>query len=290
MESKINYTIVGFFVIVFSISIIIAGFWLTAGRTSKAYITYQVYMNESASGLSEQAPVKFNGVQVGYVSKVELNRKNLQQAYLLLNIDEDVPITTSTVATLHSQGITGVTYVGLKAKTAVAPLLKKPKSGELYPEIKSGPSLLIQIDSTIREVASKVKEVSDSIIQLLDAENLKAVKNSLHNIEQVSNTIAKNSQQIDRSFKNLDKVLANAKIASEELPSAIHQISQAGEQIKKTMTQTRSTLQNLSPPTLELIQRLERTATHLEQLSSELKQNPSMLIRGKQSATPGPGE
>lgn len=261
MESKINYTVVGFFVITLSILAVITGFWLTAARSHKAYTIYQVYMNESVGGLSEQAPVKFNGVQVGYISKIELNYKNMQQSHLLLAIEEDVPITTSTVATLHSQGITGVTYLGLKAQTPDAPLLQK-KPGERYPEIKAGPSFLLQIDITIREVANKLKEASNAISRLLDTENLKNIKATLDNIQK----------------------------ASEELPSTVQRISQASAQVTNAMAQTKNTLHNLSAPSVELIQRLEGTASNLEQLTNELKQNPSMLLRGKQSEPLGPGE
>ncbi len=118
MESKVNYTVVGIFVVLLTIAIIAAGFWLARGSQASVYHTYVTIMDESVSGLSEQAPVKFNGVSVGYVTSIALNYQNPQQVIVKMDIESGVPITTSTAATLLAQGITGITYVGLKARTS----------------------------------------------------------------------------------------------------------------------------------------------------------------------------
>ena len=54
---------------------------------------------------------------------------------LILSIEEGTPITTSTSATLISQGITGVTYVGLSAGSADLTPFKK---------CRANPTLLFQ--------------------------------------------------------------------------------------------------------------------------------------------------
>lgn len=288
MESKINYTLIGFFVIAFSTAIIIGGFWLTSYQ-NKSYKIYQVYSSEAVSGLTEQAIVQFNGVQVGYVQKIELNYSNLQQAHVLLAIETGVPITTSTVATLNSQGITGITYVALRAETPNAPPLEA-KPGQLYPEIKFTPSLLMQVDI----IAKKFKEVSESLQKLLDKDNLQAFKQSLQNIQQISDTIAENSEHINHSIKNLDKLLLNTSHASEQLPLTIRKIGQASDQITQTTTQAKSLLQSLSqqalPQTIQILQHINSLTNNLQKISNELAQNPSILVRGKQPATAGPGE
>ena len=115
MESKVNYTIVGLFVILLGIGLVAISFWLTEARHQKAYNPYLVFMGESVSGLSEQSSVLFNGVRVGYVKTITLDPENPQRVRLLLMISDETPINASTTATLMSQGITGLTYVGLKA-------------------------------------------------------------------------------------------------------------------------------------------------------------------------------
>lgn len=134
MEAKTNYTIVGVVVLILLVGLITTMLWLSIGFNQKKYTTYTVYMHEAASGLTQDAPVKYNGVQVGYVKEIRLNQNDPRQVEILLDIEEGTPVTTSTFATLNSQGITGVSYIGLSASTSnLTPITKMP--GEPYPVI-----------------------------------------------------------------------------------------------------------------------------------------------------------
>lgn len=129
MEAKTNYTIVGLTVVILTAALLASALWLSVGFDQKKYKIYAVYIHEAVSGLSEDSPVKYNGVPVGSVAKIELSQIDPQQVKILLNIEEGTPITTSTTATLISQGITGTTYVGLSASSSeLTPLKKFPRN------------------------------------------------------------------------------------------------------------------------------------------------------------------
>src|SRR3990167_10024623 len=113
MDTKVNYTIVGLFVILVGAIAVLLFLWLTSLKHRDVYDTYIVYMHEEVSGLNAQSAVRYNGVKVGYVESIRLNPKDPQQVVLTLKIKQGTPITTSTIATLKSEGITGVDYVGL---------------------------------------------------------------------------------------------------------------------------------------------------------------------------------
>src|SRR5262245_37042478 len=123
MEPRVNYVIVGLFVVVLTTLLVAALIWFTAAQ-HKPHQIYLVYMNEPATGLSIDAPVKFNGVDVGTVKDIRLNYSNPKQVCLELSIETGTPINQSTMATLMVQGITGVTYVGLSASAVHAPPLE----------------------------------------------------------------------------------------------------------------------------------------------------------------------
>ncbi|MDP2786291.1 MAG: MCE family protein, partial [Sulfurimicrobium sp.] len=62
METKVNYTIVGLFVILLFAALVAGILWLSGGaQYRKTYDTYLAYMNESVSGLNLNAPVKYRG-------------------------------------------------------------------------------------------------------------------------------------------------------------------------------------------------------------------------------------
>lgn len=253
MESKVNYIVVGLFVIALGVALTLLALWLSMS-THKDYVTYAIYMDEAVDGLSEQAPVRFNGVDVGFVKDIRLNPKDPQQVCLLVDIDENAPINQSTVATLKEQGITGVTYIGLTAKAATAPPLQI-LPGEEYPIIKYVPSLIVELTTTLRDVGSGFRKLNKTLQTLLGDGNQKAISDSLANIAKITQTFANNSPEIDASLKSTNRLL-----------------------------------QQSIPGLVESIGRLTSTLPVLEQFIIELENNPSILIRGKAAQNLGPGE
>ncbi|HEN4769833.1 MlaD family protein [Legionella pneumophila serogroup 1] len=307
MESKTNYTIVGLAVLILTAGLLSAGLWLSVGFNQKEYTSYTVYLKESVSGLSVESPVKFNGVQVGYVKEIKLNKNDPRQVELLLNIEKSTPITTSTSATLISQGITGVTYVGLSAGSSeLTPLRKMP--GEPYPVIPSKPSLLNQLDAVLKEVAENVGAVSEKAQLIFNEENADNVRKSLANIERITEIIADKGQTIDSSLNNLDVFVANMAKASKQFPQLIKDLktgiskfksladnmSAAGKDVSKTMIAGKNTIDQISqqaiPPAVILLRRLNAISANLEKVSNEMRQNPSVIIRGTKTPKLGPGE
>lgn len=307
MESKTNYTIVGVIVLILTAGLLSAGLWLSVGFNQKVYTSYTVYLHEAAAGLTEDSPVKFNGVQVGFVKSIKLNKNDPRQVEITLSIEENTPITTSTSATLISQGITGVTYVGLSAGSAdLTPLQKMP--GEPFPVIPAKPSLFNQIDSILKEVSENVNKVGNEAQRIFNDENAAYIKNSLANLERVSTVIANNSENINRSLKSADVFLANVAKVSDDLPAIVKDLktgvakfnvlatdmSKAGKNVSKTMVAGKNTLDKISqqtlPPAVLLLQRLNAISANLQKLSNEIRQNPSIVIRGTTPPKPGPGE
>ena len=92
MESRVNYIIVGIFVVLFSMGMLGFAFWLGKYGDEGDYAYYRVYMTESVSGLSREATVKFRGVDVGIVEKIAIDLDNSEQIILLLKVKKDTPI------------------------------------------------------------------------------------------------------------------------------------------------------------------------------------------------------
>lgn len=308
MGTKVNYTLVGLFVILLGATAIVLFLWFSAFRHHQTFGTYLVYMHEEVSGISIQTPVRFNGVKMGYVQKIEINSADPQQVILTLKIKHETPITTSTVATLRSEGIIGTDYVALKALTVRAlSLVAKP--GEKYPVIPSEPSLLMKVSTALQEVTETIKELSNNIGKVFDEKNRLAISTSLVNIQKVTETLANNSENIDAALRSMKQLIKNSDKASEQLPPVIHQLQdtlahikiterqfdRAGHGIVLTVSDARIAMQNMLIQILPIVQQLltkfNATAAHLQQLSVELQNNPSILVRGKYPPLPlGPGE
>lgn len=307
MEGKVNYTVVGLFVIVLAAFLLTAIIWLTTEGHGKTYKTYLVYVHEDVTGLSAESPVRFNGVKVGYLQSIQLDNNNPKLVKLELRIERDVVITTSTYAILNAQGITGVVYVNLKAETESAPALVA-LPGQPYPIILSRPSLLMQLSAVLPEVTKDIQALSASIAQVLDKENRTSIRDSLKNIQTVTKTLADNSADFTASMQSLRNTLFRVSQVSDQMPETINQLNktlssvdQLSLQMGKTSLTINQTMQSgrlvihnfsdqLMPAAQQALSNLSTATTSVHQLSEELQRDPSMLVRGRAPQPLGPGE
>jgi len=307
LESKTNYTIVGLVVLLLLAALLSAGLWLSVGFNQKEYTNYTVYLSESVAGLSEQSPVKFNGVQVGFVKKIQLNTNDPRQVELTLSVEKDIPITTSTTATLISQGITGVANIGLAASSSELTPIKRME-GEPYPVIPARPSLFNQIDSIIKDVSENVNKLSVQTQKIFNQQNAQYIQETLANIDEVTSVLSKNSKNLQDSIHNMDVFLANLAKISNEFPGTVtdfrqgvkkfnslaNYMSTASQDVSKAMMSGKNTFEQLSQQTVPsittLLQRLNTISANLEQVSNEMRQNPSVVVRGTAPPKKGPGE
>jgi phospholipid/cholesterol/gamma-HCH transport system substrate-binding protein len=271
VESRVNYIVVGIFVLALSAALAFGIYWLTSVN-HKEYDYFLVYMNESVSGLSINSAVKFNGVEVGYVKEIRLNPDNPQQVRILLAIEKNTPINSGTTATLIAQGVTGVTTLGLKALAPKAPPLIPPP-GSPYPVIPSTPSFLVEISTLLRDATNSIKNLSNSVQEAFNPQNQRAISEILHNVSAAS--------------KNFQSTMQN-------ISHAANKFSTLSDQATTTLASGDAAIKNISQQTLptiaQAVDRLQNILINLDQLSDELHANPSMLIRGKQPLPRGPGE
>jgi phospholipid/cholesterol/gamma-HCH transport system substrate-binding protein len=286
LESKTNYFIVGLIVILLTAALIIGGLWLSTGFDQKKYNTYTVYMHEAVSGLNIESPVKYNGVKVGLVSDIELNDVNPQQVTLQLQIAEGTPITTSTQATLISQGITGTTYLGLSATSSTkTPLQKEP--GEPYPVIPYKRSFFSQLENNVNELSVNIK-------QIFDKENSEHIKQTLTSLQKIAAVIEKNSDNLNTSLHDLPELIQNLKYSVVQFNKMSREVAAAGTQLSDTMRAGRNSIDKISqhaiPPAVLLLRRLDLIAANIEKMSADMRQNPAVIIRGSAPPKLGPGE
>lgn len=307
MDNKVNYTVVGIFVVVLGVAFVVMLFWLSSARHDKVYNTYYTYVHEDVTGLSLEGPVRFNGVQVGYVEKIQLDPINPQLVKLTLKLQQGTPVTASTVITLMPMGITGVVYVSLKAKTPHA-LMLKPRPGEKYPVIPFQPSFLMQLGNVLPELTTNLKEIGESLSKVLDEKNRQAISASLQNISVVTKNLSNNSHKLDAITDSLQETLKNTAEASKQFPELLDEvhktmqrvqqtgvdISAAGKSARLLMSQGRIMIgginDQLLPSVQQMVVKLNSAMLNVVNVTEEVQRNPSMFIRGRQPTLPGPGE
>jgi phospholipid/cholesterol/gamma-HCH transport system substrate-binding protein len=308
METKVNFAIVGAFVLLLGAALIGGVLWLSSEKSyRKVFDTYLVYMEESVSGLTPDAPVRYRGVQVGRVRKIALARGNIEKVQLTLDIERGTPIKEDTVAVLVTQGLTGIAHVDLSGGTRDAPALQA-LPGEDFPVIPSGPSLLARLDTAVTSLIDSVTRSSENVNALLDEGNRAALKETLSSLALVSRTLAARSSAIDAGVAASAQAMENTARLTGEMAGLAERIGRSAEAFERMSNEgaraaasaasavegaradLRQATRETIPETRQLIVELRDLTTSLRRFSDQLERNPAMLVHGKGETKKGPGE
>ncbi len=293
MENKVNLAAVGAFVLLLGAALIAGVLWLSSGKSyRKAYDTYVVYMTESVSGLSVDAPVRYRGVEVGAVRRIALAPGNVEQVELMLDIERGTPVKRDTVAVLRTQGLTGIGHIELSGGSRASPPLER-QPDDPYPVIRAGPSLMVRLDAALSALLQNVNRSSESFNALLDEDNRRSLAKTLAHLEVLSRTLAKRAQAIDSGMANAAKTMENTARLTAELPQLVERVRRSAEAFER-MSNEAARAGSSAAGTLDgaqsLVAELRELTASLKRFSAELEDDPAVLLRGKPLAKPGPGE
>lgn len=303
-----NYTLVGAFVLVLGAALVAAVLWLAAGGSTKTKVDlYRSIMEESVSGLSANAPVKFNGVEVGQVRTIRLDPKNPERVLLTLAIEHGTPITVDTLAVLKTQGLTGIAYVELAGGARGSAPLVASSPGEL-PLIPSKASLTARLENVIMTVLGKVERTSTTLDALLSEQNRAAVSSALADIAAVSRTVAARTSSLDSAISNAARTADHSARAAAQLGPVIVRVGRGADAVEKmgneaalastqaaqTVTALGVDVKRLTADTAPQLQRLmgelDVLAASLRRFSESTERNPASLLFGRSAVPDGPGE
>jgi phospholipid/cholesterol/gamma-HCH transport system substrate-binding protein len=264
-------------------------------------------MTESVAGLNLNAPVKYRGVDVGFVRRIALSPANVEEVRLTLSIVRDTPIKEDTVAILQTQGLTGIAYVELTAGRKDSPLLVA-RPGEEFPVIKAGPSLLTRLDSAVTTLVAKLTRAADNFNAVLNDDNRAAMAKTLADLQVLSRTLAARAPTIDAGLADAARTMEHAAQITAELPRLVQRIersadgfdrmtdavTRAGTGATLTMEDTRSDIEQFTreglPEVRQLVGELRDLTGTLRRVGGELERNPGMVLYGRSPAKRGPGE
>lgn len=307
METRVQYVLVGLFVLVLGAAGIGISLWLAFGDISQQYKTYKVYMTESVSGLYVDAPVKYRGVEIGKVTRLDLDPVNPQRVAVWLDIKPEVPIRVDTVATLNVQGLTGIASIELSGGSPESPLLEK-RTGENYPVIRTGPSLFRRFDTAISELIRNLNQVTADLHVLMGAENRIRITEILDNTAKVTSLFSDQRQQLEQGITGFARFSSDLATAGQDLPSLMAAVTESAESVRRMAEEYRAmgnalkqqmevggdAIQRLSVDTVPEMQRsmveLQSLINSLQQLADGLEQDPSQLLYGPSRLQKGPGE
>ena len=292
MESRINYTLVGLFVVLLLAGLMAFAFWLGKYGGKQEYDHYHVYMSESVSGLSPDASVKYRGVDVGTVEHIGINPENSEEVELLLKIKHGTQIKVDTTATLKSFGITGLAFIELTGSSKDAPLLIK--TGDKIPVIPASPSTFAQIDESLKHLAAKSALALDKFDRLLSEKNLQNLKDILSETKMLAKDVRGQLQGFQYLVDNGVAMEKRIAVAFEKVEAASVSVKKMADSLEKNYADVGRNMSQDVRQSLEsfnqLLYELNILAGDMQRTIRAIEASPSNLIFKRTRPRLGPGE
>lgn len=270
METKASYVLVGTVTLLAIIAALGFFLWLAKVQIDRAFARYDILF-DSVAGLAQASPVRFNGVDVGQVLSIDLSRSDPSRVRVSIEVAASTPVRSGTIARLESQGVTGVSFVGLEGGQPDAPPLERdPETGvQVIPSepsvvqglIEGAPDLLEEAISLLKDLGKFTSEenrtaVAD-ILKNVDAAT-ERLDVALSNVDQITQDISKGVDQIASFTGRLDSVADKAEQALGTADSALARFEAFGATGLPQVTDVTADVSRLVEALRRLVSQIER--------------------------------
>jgi phospholipid/cholesterol/gamma-HCH transport system substrate-binding protein len=297
MEKDANYALVGTTSLILVVGLVVFIVWLARLQFNRDYDLYDVLFQGPVRGLSVGGEAHFNGIKVGEVTKIALDRTNPARVIARVRVTSDVPIRTDSYATLEPQGITGVNYVQITAGTASRPLLKDTVPHGQIPVLRSQRSALSDLLEGGGTVLTRTIEALDRVNRVLSDQNIKNISATISDTQAITAEVRERKslvadtqkavQDIDSAAQQLTKLTGDAdQMLDGDGRRALKNAADAAQEAKEAAAKANVLLGKLNGPTTDFannglpevtaaVVELQTAAQSLNRLLGELQSSPS---------------
>ena len=297
MEERINYLIVGAFLLV-TVSLLIGlTFWFGGGAGREPVAGYLVFFDSDISGMSPGSPVRYLGVDVGQVTAIALASGKTVQVQI--EVGQKTPIDAGTYAGLAYQGVTGVAFINLDSESGKhGPI--QIQSGLTHPVIPARNTGLAALLADTPKLVGRVSDVLERAGSLLDESNQASVTRTLKNLEELTAALASRRVEIAAIPHRIDAVLVNMDRATQQVADMLTQVQpeivataqnlnrtserlakvtgRVDEWLERNDAEVRSFISDGLGAAPALVADTRRSMRELEKLVMELRDDPSRLV------------
>lgn len=269
MENRSHAIFAGAFVIALIVAGIVAAFWID--RKDVSYTPYKIESTYSVGGLSMQSDVRYMGVNVGKVLDVGISQANPGVVSIIIGLLPGTPVTKQTWSEVVTQGVTGISNIELNDSGADTIMVDSQETALYVIPIRPGFFQQLQKlgDTTVKDL----DRLMDQVEKVFTDENVKALSQSLKNIQTLTASLGESVKTLDPALKKLPKLI-------DSFDEVALQVSKVAAQIQA------STLPEIN----QLAGSLHDAVEVITQTARDLKQSPQSIIYGPPKLTPGPGE
>jgi phospholipid/cholesterol/gamma-HCH transport system substrate-binding protein len=322
MENKSHAIAAGSFVLLLLALLTAMAVWLT--RDSSAQRIYEISSSEGVTGLQPQAGVRYKGVAVGRVTAIALDPQTRGNVLVRIAVKDEVPVTTTSFASLGFQGVTGLAFVQLDDSGTASPPL--PTSNSRPARIPMHAGLVSRLSAQGGQLLTQLEQASVRVNALLAPERQQAMLDAVNKLAQAADGLGQLTRHADQMLTgqgpagsaSLPRLAGQAEATLQSLQGTVERLKDSSDVVKNAAAEFRRTTTRLNEPggTLDKIARstdalsaagaslstgllprlsrssdeTTRTARQVGRLAEGLSAQPQSLLLGRGAAAPGPGE
>ncbi|HET6552512.1 MAG TPA: MlaD family protein [Dyella sp.] len=220
METRAHHVLIGLFTVIVVMAALLFGLWLAKSSSDRQFAYYQVVFNEAVTGLTQGGAVQYNGIKVGDVTQLKLDKQDPRKVIAWIRLGADTPVRQDTHAKLALTGVTGLAVIQLSGGSPQSPPLEG-KNGEL-PVIVADPSPLSRLLANGEDLVMNINDVIARASALLSPENM---------------------DRVSRTLDHLDKATGAIADQRDDIRALLQQLAEASKRANDTLAQTQKLVQ-----------------------------------------------
>jgi phospholipid/cholesterol/gamma-HCH transport system substrate-binding protein len=300
METRANYVLVG----VFTLAVLFGAFgfiwWLERAGEGGSRNSYEIVFDSSVSGLRPAAPVHFNGIRVGEVSALKLDRTDPRKVIVTVAVNSTVPVRADTRASLEYQGLTGIASVAMTGgRMDAAPLVAQAGAP---PRMIAEGGQVQDLMTGAKQIMGRIDSIATRIDRLL-GDNEQRLDQAIKDISKFTGVLSDRSGDVDSLLSNAGQLAAKLNGMADKFDGVLESVRGfTGDKdnqgfmanasaAAKSVRELADNLNKTTPGTLReytaLATDARRMVAEIERVVRNLERNPSQFLFGGAASSAG---
>jgi phospholipid/cholesterol/gamma-HCH transport system substrate-binding protein len=259
----------------------------------KHHDRYFIVFDDSVMGLSDGTKVYFNGIKVGTVGEIKLDKDDPSKVRVSIEVDRGTPIRTDTVAMLSMGGLTGLKTLDLQggsSKAALPPESTITVGHGALDKLEKQAEKLADNSGKMIERATEIMEGANKIVINLQAitdpkgigaivESTKQTADNLnHASQEVNAMVAEDRIALKGAVDSLKGTMVSLKGTSDSLHVAVDSAAKTSENANGVVSDVKALIHNNEATITSMMADLRQAARGFKELAREVREKPSRLL------------
>lgn len=280
METRANHLWVGAVTLVLLAALAAFIVWI-ARLNEGAKDEYDIFYNQSVSGLANGSQVTFAGVPVGQVTEIALAKDNPEFVRVRVKVKDDVPILVGTQATIQAS-FTGVSTILLDGARKDNPAITCETTAcpEGRPVIPPGRGGFGEIVANAPLLLERLATLTEQLNMILGPENQKELAGILKNSNRLTAGLADATPELTQNLRDFQVTMKEFN----ETLNAVERLADntnglVGKEGEPLAAELRATLKSANAALASLSATLEDTRPAVRQLRTSTLPNAEATLQ-----------